>query len=98
MTVGYISGCEINLSHTHSHGTEINIIVSGEFETGLFQENGAWFIMQTVSAGQAIIFPQGAIHFEENLFGIKMKSVYHICFFLISFIRSMFVICSYNEQ
>jgi hypothetical protein len=54
--------------------------------------------MQTVSAGQAIIFPQGAIHFEENLFGIKMKSVYHICFFLISFIRSMFVICSYNEQ
>ncbi len=67
MTVGFISGCGINLPHTHPRATEINFIVSGEFETGLFQENGARFIMETVSAGQATIFPQGAIHFEQNL-------------------------------
>lgn len=67
MTVGYISACGINLPHTHPRATEINIIVSGQFESGLFQENSARFIMQTISTGQATIFPQGAIHFEQNL-------------------------------
>jgi oxalate decarboxylase/phosphoglucose isomerase-like protein (cupin superfamily) len=67
MTVGFIGPCGINLPHTHPRATEINYIVSGTFEAGFFQENGARFIMNTLVAGQATVFPQGAIHFEQNL-------------------------------
>jgi oxalate decarboxylase/phosphoglucose isomerase-like protein (cupin superfamily) len=67
MTVGFIGPCGMNLPHTHPRATEINFAVNGTFETGFFQENGARFITNTVVAGQVTIFPQGAIHFEQNL-------------------------------
>ena len=67
MTIGYVGPCGINLPHTHPRATEINFVVSGSFEVGFFQENGARFIMNTVNTGQASIFPQGSIHFQQNL-------------------------------
>jgi oxalate decarboxylase/phosphoglucose isomerase-like protein (cupin superfamily) len=67
LTIGFIEPCRINLPHTHPRATEINYILSGTFETGFFQENGARFIMNTLVAGQATVYPQGAIHFEQNL-------------------------------
>ena len=67
MTVGFLGPCSINLPHTHPRATEINFIVSGTLQAGFFQENGARFIMNTLVAGQATVFPVGAIHFEQNL-------------------------------
>ena len=67
MTVGFIGPCGINLPHTHPRATEINFIVSGRLEAGFFQENGARFITNVLTTGQATVFPQGAIHFEQNL-------------------------------
>jgi oxalate decarboxylase/phosphoglucose isomerase-like protein (cupin superfamily) len=67
MTVGFIEPCGINLPHTHPRATEINFIVSGSFQAGFFQENGARFIGNILQPGMATVFPQGAIHFELNL-------------------------------
>src|SRR5262249_37831127 len=67
MTIGYIDACGINLPHTHPRATEMNFVVEGKFEAGFFMENGARFVMNNVSQGQATIFPMGAIHFEQNL-------------------------------
>jgi len=67
MTVGLIGPCGINLPHIHPRATEINIIIEGKFETGFFQENNAVFVMNDLEKGEATVFPQGAIHFEQNL-------------------------------
>ncbi|RUS13109.1 hypothetical protein BC938DRAFT_478127, partial [Jimgerdemannia flammicorona] len=40
MAVGFIEPCGINLPHIHNRATEILFVVSGEFETGFFIENG----------------------------------------------------------
>ncbi|CAF1574895.1 unnamed protein product [Didymodactylos carnosus] len=34
---------------------------------GFFQENSGMFVMNTIHKGMAAVFPQGAIHFEQNL-------------------------------
>ncbi|RUP49089.1 spherulin 1a [Jimgerdemannia flammicorona] len=67
MTVGFIGPCSINLPHIHPRATEINFIAQGKFEAGFFQENGARFIVNTLHKGEMTVFPQGAIHFEQNL-------------------------------
>jgi oxalate decarboxylase/phosphoglucose isomerase-like protein (cupin superfamily) len=67
MTLGTIDACGINLPHTHPRATEITFVVSGSFQVGFFQENGARFIGNTLQPGMATIFPQGSIHFQLNL-------------------------------
>jgi hypothetical protein len=67
MTVGYLNPCGMNLPHTHPRATEINFSVDSDFEVGFYQENGAFFVMNMVHKNQAAVFPQGAIHFEQNL-------------------------------
>lgn len=67
MTVGFVNACSINTPHTHPQATEINFIVNGTFLSGFIAENGARQIQNILYAGQAAIFPQGAIHFEANL-------------------------------
>ncbi|CAF3771345.1 unnamed protein product [Rotaria sp. Silwood1] len=67
MTVGYLNACGINLPHTHPRATEINFSINGDFDVGFLQENGVSFVSNKVKRGTAAIFPQGAIHFEQNL-------------------------------
>jgi oxalate decarboxylase/phosphoglucose isomerase-like protein (cupin superfamily) len=67
MTVGFIGPCGINLPHTHPRATEINFIVKGSFRAGFIMENGARLIVNNISAGMATVFPQGAVHFEQNI-------------------------------
>lgn len=67
MTVGFLAPCGINLPHTHPRATEFNLVVKGSLTAGLFQENESRFITNIVKTGQATIFPQGAIHFEQNI-------------------------------
>ncbi|CAF4889907.1 unnamed protein product [Rotaria sp. Silwood1] len=67
MTVRYLNACGVNLPHTYPRATEINFSVDGDFEVGFLQENGVGFVMNTVRRDTAAVFPQGAIHFEQNL-------------------------------
>jgi quercetin dioxygenase-like cupin family protein len=67
MTIGFLGPCGLNSPHTHPRATEINYIVNGTVTAGMLLENGARFVTNTVKAGQATVFPKGAIHFEQNL-------------------------------
>lgn len=67
ITLGVIGPCGMNTPHTHPRATEFNYVVNGSFTTGMFQENGARVVLGNVTAGQASLFPRGAIHFEANL-------------------------------
>lgn len=67
ITLGFIGPCGMNTPHTHPRATEFNYVVNGSFTTGMFQENGARVVLGNVTAGQASLFPRGAIHFEANL-------------------------------
>jgi len=66
MAIGFLGPCSMNTPHTHPRATEINFSVNGTLRTGLLTENGARFVVNSLPAGSATIFPMGAIHFEMN--------------------------------
>jgi oxalate decarboxylase/phosphoglucose isomerase-like protein (cupin superfamily) len=67
LAVGFLGPCALNTPHIHPRATEFNFNVNGTLRTGFLQENGARFVMNTIYPGQAALFPQGAIHFQQNL-------------------------------
>jgi len=67
MAIAELGPCGLNLPHIHPRATEINFIAQGQFEAGFFSENGGKLVLNNLTAGQATIFPQGVIHFIQNL-------------------------------
>ena len=59
--------CGINLPHVHPRGTELFHVLEGKFLTGFLEENSGRYIEHNVTQGQVTVFPQGLIHFEQNL-------------------------------
>ena len=58
----------MNTPHTHPRATEFLYVVSnGQMEAGFIEENGARFVVNTLTEGQGTIFPMGSIHFQVNL-------------------------------
>ncbi|UJR18112.1 hypothetical protein I4U23_005012 [Adineta vaga] len=66
MAVGSIEPCGLVLPHTH-RATELVYVSQGKFEAGFIQENGGRFIKNVIVAGQVVVFPEGSIHFAQNL-------------------------------
>lgn len=67
MSIGILGPCGLNTPHTHPRAAEFNLAVNGTLRTGMVANNGARFVMNDLQPGQATIFPQAAIHFEQNL-------------------------------
>ncbi|KAJ7776383.1 RmlC-like cupin domain-containing protein [Mycena metata] len=67
MTIGFLGPCAMNSPHTHPRAAEINFSVNGTLRTGMLAENGARFVVNQLPPGSMTIFPQGAIHFEQNI-------------------------------
>ena len=63
----FIRPCGMNSPHTHPRATEFLYVVNGQMETGFIEENGARFVVNTVSEGQGTLFPKGSIHYQINL-------------------------------
>ena len=63
----HIEACGINLPHIHPRATELFYVVEGRFQTGFVEENGGRVILNNVTKGQLTFFPEGLIHFEQNL-------------------------------
>jgi oxalate decarboxylase/phosphoglucose isomerase-like protein (cupin superfamily) len=58
----------MNTPHTHPRAAEFLYVVSnGQLEAGFIEENGARFVINTLTQGQGTIFPKGSIHFQANL-------------------------------
>ncbi|UJR18113.1 hypothetical protein I4U23_005013 [Adineta vaga] len=67
MSIGNIKPCGFVLPHLHPRADELFFMISGEMQAGFIQENGGRFIVNTLVAGQCMVFPQGSIHYELNL-------------------------------
>jgi len=57
----------MNSPHTHPRATELLFLVNGEMEAGFIEENGARFVVNTLTGGQGALFPKGSIHYQINL-------------------------------
>ncbi|KAI0750705.1 RmlC-like cupin [Daedaleopsis nitida] len=66
MTVGFLGPCGMNTPHTHPRATEFLYVVNGTLTSGMIPENGARLVYNTLEAGQAQIFLQGSIHYQQN--------------------------------
>jgi len=67
MAVGQMAPCGMNTPHSHPRATEFLYLVNGQMDVGFIAENGARFVVNTMSAGQGTIFPKGSIHYQANL-------------------------------
>jgi hypothetical protein len=67
MSIGILGPCGLNTPHTHPRAAEFNLAVNGTLRTGMLADNQGRFVMNELQPGQATIFPQAAIHFEQNL-------------------------------
>jgi len=67
MAVGQVAPCGMNSPHTHPRATEFLFLVNGQMDAGFIEENGARFVINTLSGGQGTIFPKGSIHYQLNL-------------------------------
>jgi len=66
--LGVIGPCGFNAPHVHPRANEILLnIGGGELMTQLIQENGGRVVTNTISPGMAIVYPKGAIHFQQNI-------------------------------
>ncbi|CAF4040946.1 unnamed protein product [Rotaria sp. Silwood2] len=61
-----IAPCGLVDPHMHPRASSIVYVAKGEFLTGFFLENGIDYVTNTVHEGQAVVFPQGSVHFELN--------------------------------
>ena len=57
----------MNAPHTHPRATEFLYVVDGPaMEAGFIEEEGARFVLNTVTKGQGTVFPKGSIHYQIN--------------------------------
>lgn len=62
-----IEPCAINLPHVHPRASEMLYVVEGRFQSGFLEENEGRLVLNNIKEGQTTFFPQGLIHFEQNL-------------------------------
>ena len=63
-----LDGCAINLPHVHPRATELLYVIRGNnLATGFVEENGGRTIQNDISEGMVTFFPQGLIHYQQNL-------------------------------
>ncbi|KAH9938174.1 RmlC-like cupin domain-containing protein [Fomitopsis serialis] len=63
---GFLGPCGMNTPHTHPRATEFLYAVNGTLTNGMITETGSRFIINNVTTDQAMLLPQGSIHFQFN--------------------------------
>jgi oxalate decarboxylase/phosphoglucose isomerase-like protein (cupin superfamily) len=60
--------CGMNQPHNHPRASEIQYVIKGSNVTVSFvEENGGRVITNVIDTGKVSLFPQGLIHFQQNL-------------------------------
>ena len=67
-SVFQIEPCGINLPHVHPRASEILYVINGSNIRAVFvEENGGRVISNVMRQGHVTFFPQGLIHYQQNL-------------------------------
>ncbi|CAM9823047.1 unnamed protein product [Ectocarpus sp. 4 AP-2014] len=69
MALVNLDACTINLPHIHPRATEMLYVINGEhLRVAFVEENGGeGAVVNDLSQGDVSFFPQGLIHYEQNL-------------------------------
>ncbi|CAN0244247.1 unnamed protein product, partial [Ectocarpus sp. 4 AP-2014] len=68
MALVNMDACTINLPHLHPRATELSYVITGEMRTAFVEENGGdGAVVNDLSQGDIMFFPQGLIHYQQNL-------------------------------
>ena len=60
--------CGLVIPEVHPRATEMTYLIEGNnLQVGFAEENGGRFLINVLKKGQVSFFPQGLIHFEQNL-------------------------------
>jgi oxalate decarboxylase/phosphoglucose isomerase-like protein (cupin superfamily) len=59
--------CAIGPPHLHPRSSELFHVLDGSFLTGFLEENGGRYIENNLTKGEMTVFPQGLVHFVQNL-------------------------------
>ena len=59
--------CAIGPPHIHPRSSELFHVLEGSFLTGFLEENGGRYIESNLTKGQMTVFPQGLVHYVQNL-------------------------------
>ncbi|XP_075667863.1 germin-like protein subfamily 1 member 16 isoform X2 [Castanea sativa] len=57
----------LNPPHTHSHGTELFVVIKGTFLVGFITSNPNKLFTKILNKGYVFVFPIGLIHFQFNI-------------------------------
>ncbi|EPT03767.1 hypothetical protein FOMPIDRAFT_20836, partial [Fomitopsis schrenkii] len=66
IAAGFLGPCGMNTPHTHPRATEFLYLVNGSLTNGMITETGSRFIINNITSDQAMLLPQGSIHFQFN--------------------------------
>lgn len=67
-SVFQIEPCGLNLPHVHPRASEILYVINGsQIRTSFVEENGGRVIVNDISEGMVTFFPQGLMHYQQNL-------------------------------
>lgn len=68
--------CGIIIPEVHPRATEMIYVIQGaNLQVGFAEENGGRFLINVLQQGQVTFFPQGLIHFQQNLGCSKVKYI-----------------------
>ncbi|CAF1098360.1 unnamed protein product [Didymodactylos carnosus] len=68
MIVGFLKPCGFILPHVHPRATSMFVVTEGDnVQTGFYNDHTGRFVITPLKQYQGTVFPQGALHFEQNL-------------------------------
>ena len=68
MGLTQLDACGISAIHYHPRAAEILYVIEGkEILTGFVEEDGGRSVFNKISKGMLTLFPEGLIHFQQNL-------------------------------
>ena len=69
-----IEPCGVNLPHVHPRASELLYVIKGSnIVTSFVEENRGRTITNVLNTGEATLFPQGLLHFQQNM-GCEMAT------------------------
>ncbi len=67
-TLFHVEPCGINMPHVHPRANELFYVIEGRnIQVGFVEENTGRTIVNNIYKGYTTLFPQGLVHFEQNL-------------------------------
>ncbi|KAK9795842.1 hypothetical protein WJX73_000683 [Symbiochloris irregularis] len=66
-TLFTLGACALRPPHYHLRATGLLYLINGTIQVGFTNEDGTKAYVNNISAGASTVFPQGLVHYQQNL-------------------------------